>query len=118
MKALFGKMQSKAGESLIESMVAILIFTLSSIVMYSMVTAAADINATAKQKDLETQQQMAVAEMGEGTGTDGTVTFSFVTHEGATRIIASENVSVYGEPDNGLYSYYAEPDTDPEEAGE
>ena len=48
MKALFRKLKSKVGESLIETLCAILIFTMASIIMYSMVTSAGDINRTAK----------------------------------------------------------------------
>jgi len=106
MKPFFEKLKSRAGESLIESMIAILIFTLSSIVMYSMVTAAGDINATAKSRDLETQQQMAAAEKGEGAGTAGQVSVSIVLG-GSSAVISTEDVEIYGDPENTLYSYYA-----------
>ena len=52
MNKIFKKLRSRKGESLIESLAAILVMTLASVVMYSMVTAAADINTKAKNNDL------------------------------------------------------------------
>ena len=51
MKQMLNKLKSKAGESLVESLAAILIFTMASIVMYTMVTTASDINLKAKEMD-------------------------------------------------------------------
>ena len=63
MTAFFKKLKSKAGESLVESLCAILIFTMGSIIMLSMVSTAADINTTAKQEDESYNKQIAAAEM-------------------------------------------------------
>ena len=57
MKKIIRKLKSKAGESLVESMAAILIFTLSSIALLSMISASADINRTAKVADEQFQKQ-------------------------------------------------------------
>ena len=62
MERLIRKLKSKAGESLVESMAAILIFTLSSIALLSMISASADINRTAKVADRQYQEQMACVE--------------------------------------------------------
>ena len=74
MKNLFHKLRSKAGESLIESLAAILIFTMASIVMYSMVTTAADINRTAKEMDEANQQHMIAVEKGLPEAQNGSAT--------------------------------------------
>lgn len=62
MKALLKKLRSKCGETLIESVAAILIFTFSSIILLSMVTAATNINQTAKRADSEIRNELYVAE--------------------------------------------------------
>ena len=114
MKFLVKKMKEKAGESLIESMIAILIFTLSSIIMYSMVTAAGDINASAKKKDRETQEQMVIAEKGEGSGEAGTIILTIKDRDAADVVISTEEVEVYGDRQNGLFSYFAKSEEDAE----
>lgn len=65
------KLKNRRGETLIESLVAILAFTLSSIAMYSMVTAAAEINYSARQADKDFQAQVTYIEKASG-GTGGT----------------------------------------------
>lgn len=74
MKKLMKKLRCKAGESLVEVLCAILIFTLASVGMYSMVMAANNINATAKEADRSFQEQMLVVELAEGTPESGTIT--------------------------------------------
>lgn len=103
MKNLFHKLRSKAGESLIESLAAILIFTMASIVMYSMVTTAADINRTAKEMDEANQQHMIAVEKGlpEAQNGSATITFSLNGTE-----IAETNVDIYGGQDGSLYTYF------------
>ena len=104
MTAFFKKLKSKAGESLVESLCAILIFTMASIGMYSMVTAAADINQTAKEADRASQEQMLIAEQGEGSSTSGTVTMTLVSGENTINVIVAD-VDIYG-TEGGLYAYY------------
>lgn len=103
MNNLLKKLRSKAGESLVETLAAILIFTMASIVMYSMVTTAADLNRKAKETDQAVQSQMTAIEKGEESAKSGTekVTFSM---NGST--MAEVDVDIYG--GNGkLYSYFA-----------
>ena len=102
MKKLIKKLRSRAGESLVESMAAILIFTLASIIMYTMITAAADINTTAKQVDRTIQEQLVVAERADTATDTGSVT---MTMGGKT--VLSEQVNIYGGQDGALYSYFA-----------
>lgn len=103
MKQIISKLRSRAGESLVESLMAILIFTLASIVMYSMVTAAADINMTAKETDRSIQEQLVIAEKAEGTPATGTVTMKL-----GSETIDTSTVYIYG-GNGSLYSYFAEP---------
>lgn len=103
MKNILRKLKSKAGESLIESMAAILIFTMASIVMYSMVTTAADINRTAKEMDEANQQHLIAVEKGLPGAKNGSadITFSLNGTE-----IAETNVDIYGGQDGSLYTYF------------
>lgn len=116
MERLIRKLKSKAGESLVESMAAILIFTLSSIALLSMISASADINRTAKVADRQYQEQMVYVEKAEVTGsTEGHVTFKVNNDP-----VAQDNVYICREPNNdsALYAYYLAPTPTPtEEAG-
>jgi hypothetical protein len=103
MKNLFHKLRSKAGESLIESLAAILIFTMASIVMYSMVTTAADINRKAKIMDETNQQHMIAVEMGEDQNGSAIITFSLGSTE-----IAQTHVDIYGGDDDSLFTYFVQ----------
>ena len=105
MKNILRKLKSKAGESLIESMAAILIFTMASIVMYSMVTTAADINRTAKEMDETNQQHMIAVEKGLPDAKNGTaiITFSLGSTE-----IAQTQVDIYGGQDDSLFTYFVQ----------
>lgn len=95
------RIRSKKGETLIESLASILIFTLASIILLTLVSAANDLNRTAKETDRTFFVQMIEAEMAEGNEkTAGTVTF---TLSGTSEKVA---VDVYG-LETGLYAYYA-----------
>lgn len=115
MKAIFKKLKSKAGESLVESLAAILIFTMASIVMFSMVTAAGDINGKAKEMDAANQAHMVAVEKGLESAQNGTakITFSIsketVGASGSTTEvieIATETVDIYGGEDDSLFTYF------------
>ena len=108
MKNLFRKLKSKAGESLIESLAAILIFTMASIVMYSMVTTAADINRTAKEMDEANQQHMIAVEMGLPEAQNGSATITF-SLDGTQ--IAQTPVDIYGGTDGSLFTYFVQDST-------
>ena len=109
MKNFLRKLKSKAGESLIESMAAILIFTMASIVMYTMVTTAADINRTAKEMDEKNQEHMIAVEKGlpENKIATGTVTFSMIDASNNATVLATENVDIYGgNTADELFTYF------------
>ena len=78
---------------------------MASIVMYSMVTAAADINTKAKNNDLAIQQQMDVAERADRATGSGTIHMYIETSEG-TKEIANVAVDIFG-ADGDLFSYFA-----------
>ena len=105
MKNLFHKLRSKAGESLIESLAAILIFTMASIVMYSMVTTAADINRTAKIMDETNQQHMIAVEKGLPEAQNGSATITF-SLDGTQ--IAQTRVDIYGGEGDSLFTYFVQ----------
>ena len=106
MKALFRKLKSKVGESLIETLCAILIFTMASIIMYSMVTSAGDINRTAKEMDTKNQAHLAAVEKGEPSAKTDTAVITF-SMDG--ELIAQSTVDIYGGRDDSLYAYFLQP---------
>ena len=106
MKMIFKKLRSRAGESLVESLAAILVVTMASIVMYSMVTAAADINLAAKRTDQTIQEQMAVAERAETPDSTGTINM-YIKEGGVNKNVTSMPVNIYG-VDGGLFSYFVQ----------
>ena len=103
MKSIFKKLKSADGESLIESLVAILVFTMASIVMYSMVSAAANINMTAKEMDEKNQHHMVAVEKGSMDVRNGGATVTF-TIDGTT--FDTVNVDIYGGKEDSLFAYF------------
>ena len=106
MKAMFRKLKSKAGESLVETLAAILIFTMASIVMYSMITSAGDINRTAKEMDAKNQAHLAAVEKGDPNAKNGSAVISF-NMDG--ELIAQSTVDIYGGTGDSLYAYFLQP---------
>lgn len=89
------------GESLTESLVSILILTLSSILLLTVIAAGAKINRSAREADRAMYRQMLLTELApEHLGLPGTVT---VTVNGHSRSVP---VSVYGEV--GILAWYGE----------
>lgn len=101
MRAIVNRLRSKAGESLMESMVSILIFTFASIIMLTMISSAVTINQAAKDADQAYFEQMAAIEAKGGTVETGNIEFSFSNGT----IKETVPVTVYGEAD-GLHAYY------------
>lgn len=103
MSKLMKKLKNKRGESLVESLCAILIFTMASIVMFSMVSAAGDINTKAKAMDAKNQQDMVAMEIGDPDARNGQaiITFTF-----ADSSINEQIVDVYGGKNDTLYAYF------------
>ena len=101
----------KKGETLVEVLAAILIFTLSSIILYSMVTTASRVNMKALESDASIEKQMAIvehAETSKGTGEVKMILKNMVIN-GSTvdKPLDPINVKVYcDDSENSLYSYY------------
>lgn len=104
MKNILKKLRSRRGESLVEVLCAILIFTMSSVAMYSMVMAANNINAAAKEADEANQQAMLVVEKAETGAVDGYVSVIVSDAAGNTKDTVDIKVDVYQSGD--LYSYF------------
>ena len=110
MNAFFKKLKSKTGESLIESLCAILIFTMASVVLFSLVSAAADINGKAKTKDRENQQHMVAVESANDSAKNGSAKFVFTLQKNNRTIpVAEVTADIYGGKDGSLYAYYVKP---------
>ena len=90
------KLRSRCGEMLVESIVAVLIISLASVVLASMITSASRLNKTAKEKDTELYAAITAAETHSGSGISGTV-----------------SVSVDGETVNKAVTFYCNDSNDP-----
>lgn len=104
MKNWMKRLKSRAGETLIESMISILIFTFASIIMLTMISAAADINNRTKTASAELQAELTAVEKPMEEGVHGTAA---VTLYGYTESVV---VTSFGEEDhlNAYYVYQAE----------
>ena len=107
MTAFFKKLKSKAGESLVECLCAILIFTMASIVLFSMVSAANDINGKAMEQDAKNQAHLVAVEKGQVKNGSGTVTFTLGDTPGGIEI-AEVDVDIYGGQDDSLFAYFVQ----------
>ena len=100
------KLLNKKGESLVESLVSILIFTLSSIMLYTMLSTATEMNRKVKEISKAYQEQMVHAEQAvEADVTNQTVTFKYV-HAGTEKeLFRYSTVNLYRKDADSLYSY-------------
>ena len=104
------RLRSRRGETLVESLVSILIFTFASILFLSMVASAARINGTVRKADAAYAAQQQVVETGPSAAnaqeSAGTVTFTCQGHT-----IASKSVTVVRQAgvENSAYAYYFMP---------
>ena len=106
MKAIAKKLRSKAGESLVESLAAVLIFTLASIGLFSMIQASNNINRTAREKDAFVQQQMIETEKADTALDTGTAAFTIKKQDGTTAATENIDVEIFGNTADGLFSYF------------
>ena len=107
MSAFFKKLKSKAGESLVESLAAILIFTMASIILYTMVTTASDINMKAKKMDEKIQTELVAVEKAEASYKNGEGSISMTI---AGQKVADVKVDIYGGQNDGeLMAYFVQP---------
>lgn len=109
MSKMIQKLKGKRGETLMESLFAILIFTFASITMYSMVTSAMNINNKARAADQVHQDQMIAAESAQGEGKSASVSLKLTqTPAGADDdSLGSVDVKVFG-GEGELYAYYVD----------
>ena len=113
MRNIIKKLRSKQGESLLETLISILIFTLASIAMFTMCKSANQLNATVKDNAADVNTQMLIVESASGAPTStGTLTFKFEgwadaeTHHWESRKI-DVPIAVYGSRSSDtLFSYY------------
>ena len=103
MKKLPKKLGSRKGETLIEALASVLIFTFASIILLSMISAAASINRTAKEADQALRSELFAAEAQEdGEGMEGSVEISVSgSNQPPTRVA----VEYYGEGAGKLYTF-------------
>ena len=105
--AVFHKLKSRAGETLIESLCAILVFTLASILMFSLISAAGDINAERKESDDRNQTHLIDLETGAEDLRNGTAVLTF-TMDGST--ILTVDADIYGGQEEMPFAYFLAPD--------
>jgi Tfp pilus assembly protein PilV len=79
MGAVKRKISSKAGETLIETLVAVLVVALSSIILVTMTVTASHLNAAARTADQAFYAELSAAESGTGSTATGTITVSWTT---------------------------------------
>jgi hypothetical protein len=104
MKQILRRLKNKSGETLVESMAGILIFTFGSIIMLSMLTSAADINTAAKEADQVYFEDMKVIELAQDAFSSN-VNVHFSIGNSSTPIAGNVKVDVYA-GNGGLYAYY------------
>lgn len=111
-KKLIKRLRSISGESLVESMASVLIFTLASIALLTMINASANINTEAKEADAIHQEQMSIAEKAADENLvagDHAVVFTFESSNSKlSGMTIREDVDVYQKPgdSNALFSYF------------
>ncbi len=105
------KIRSNKGESLIESLVSILIFTLASIMLYTMLSTSVKLNQAAKDADAKHELEMIYAEHAEdvyglesGKGGAGRVKIA-LDDGGAGRELINYKVNLHRLDEDSLYSY-------------
>lgn len=107
MKTILTRLKETRGETLIESMIAILIFTFASILFLTLVTSAANINTTVKEADESFQSQQLAVENNTTTTKSATVSLK----KGDTELLkenAYTNFVVTDVEDDALYAYVLE----------
>lgn len=95
------KLRSRRGETLIESLVALLLVSIASVALIAMVTSASRMNKAANQLDSGLYAAVSAAEVRQDNEDkeDGTVT---VTVDGDS---VTKDVTFYGSGDASIFSY-------------
>ena len=102
MKKIIKKIRSKAGERLFESLAAILIFTMGSIVLLSLCSAASDINMQVRKTEQKIQKELVSVEKADTPREQSVVEMVLNGN-----VVVHADVDVYGDstPD-ALYTYF------------
>lgn len=104
MKTIKQRLSDSRGETLVESMCAILIFTLASIAFLTMTTTSANINATVTRNESEYRTELEFAEdPANAAARPGYQVMITVNDETA---FAVDNVGIAMQQDGGMYAYY------------
>ena len=103
------KLKSKKGETLIESMASVLIFTLSSILLLTMISSANRMNEAAKRESEDYQEQLLYTEKAAASAGAPDARVITVTIDGETAGTIPVNVYSRGK-DGDLYSFFRIPD--------
>ena len=100
------KLRNRRGETLLETLVATLIFTFGSIILLTMISAAAKINDAVKGAEDKFYQDMTIVEMAEFSK-GKTATVSILISDTYTPAL-EDTAAVYisGDTDRDLYAYY------------
>lgn len=110
MNRILRKLKNKRGETLVETLFAILIFTFASVTMYSMITSAVSITNQTKNAEEANQAQLIVAEQAQGEGKSASISLTLTeTPVGDTEQRLGEvAVKIYGGENGELYAYYVD----------
>lgn len=100
MERMLNKLKTCAGETLMESLASVLIFTMASILFLTMVTSASRINSTAKEADQKLQADQIVLEE----ASSGSVKVVQVFVNG--NLIDTPQVSVASTASGELFAFY------------
>ena len=115
MNKIVKRLRSSVGETLVESMAAILIFTFGSIILYSFVSSSVDINRQAKELEANYKTQMNLVEQGQGTLSDSSVALTYGNSQNPTDQVPV-TVCVGGQ-EKPLYAYFVKPEQQAQEDG-
>lgn len=105
MAQLLKRLANKTGESLVETLAAMLIFTLGSIIMLSYISTATNINQITEEVDNRYYADVITAELANVASEETSAVRFLIT----SNLNQTVTVNVYGNRD-GLYTYYAEGD--------
>lgn len=89
-----------------ETLVSILIFTCGSIIMFSLISSAMNINRLAETADAQYYADVTAVELANVAIEEASDIYVTITESNLNQTVA---VDVYGNPD-GLYTYYAKGD--------
>lgn len=106
MNRIVKKLISRRGESLIESIAAILLFTMASVAFLSMVSASTNINQTVTEREAQYSAELNYAEdpAHAASGTD--ISVEIIVGNDDAHPITVSNVGIAQKNDGAIYAYY------------